>query len=140
MNSMLSLAFVLPLSPGKTQEWRDWGEEMLGPRRSEYQAFCRRLGLRTQRWYLQQTPQGERAIIYLEGEDLQRTFQQLRTSQDRFAVWVRHRAKDLLDGFDLTETEPGSLSTLVFDGPSVEEDKARSHAREVMERLGMISP
>ena len=48
--------------------------------------------------------------------------------------------KDLLDGFDLTQTSPGSLSKLVFDGPSVEEDEARSHAREVMERLGMISP
>jgi len=58
MNSMASLAFVLPLTPGKTQEWRDWGEEILGPRRSEYEAFRSRLGLRTQRWYLQHPPKG----------------------------------------------------------------------------------
>jgi hypothetical protein len=127
------------LSPGKTEEWRDWSEEILGPRRSEYQAFLRRLGLTTQRWYLQHTPQRDRAIIYLEGDDFQRAFQELQTSQDRFAVWLRHRAKDLLDGFDLTQISPGSLSKLVFDGPSVEEDEASSHAREVMERLGMIS-
>ena len=137
---MASLAFVLPLTPGKTQEWRDWGEEMLGPRRSEYEAFRRRLSLRTQRWYLQHTPQGDTAIMYLEGDDLQRTFQELRTSQDRFAVWLRQQTKDLLDGFDLTQTSPGSLSKLVFDGPSIEEDETSSHARKVMERLGMIRP
>jgi len=140
MNTMASLAFVFPLTPGKTEEWRYWGEEILGPRRSEYQAFRRRLGLTVQRMYLQHTPQGDRAIIYLEGEDLQRTFQELRTSQDSFAVWFRQRAGDLLDGLDLTQTSPGSLSQLVFDGPGVEEDERSYHAWEVMERLGMISP
>ena len=31
-------------------------------------------------------------------------------------------------------------STVVFDGPSAEQDEASSHAWEEMERLGMISP
>ncbi len=34
----------------------------------------------------------------------------------------------------------GSLSQYVFDGPSADEDEAHSHARKVMERLGMIRP
>jgi hypothetical protein len=78
--------------------------------------------------------------MYLEGDDLQRTFQVLRTAQDPFAVWFRQRAKDLLNGLDLTQTSPGSLSQLVFYGPSIEEDEASYHAREAMEQLGMISP
>lgn len=90
--------------------------------------------------YHQRTPQGDIAIIYLEGDDLQLTFQELRTSQDPFAVWFRQRAKDLLNGLDLTQTSPGSLSELVFNGPGVEEDEGSYHAREVMERLDMISP
>ena len=125
---MASLAFVLPLTPGKTEEWRGWVEVFLSSRRSEFEAFSRRLGLRTQCWYLQHTLQGDRAIMYLEGEDPQRTFQHLRMSQDPFAVLVRQRAKDLFDGFDLTETSPESLSTLVFDGPSIEEDSSHHHA------------
>jgi hypothetical protein len=140
MNSMASLAFVFPLRAGKTEEWRAWIMEILGPRRSEYEAFSRQLGLSAQRAYLQHTPQGDQAIIYLEGEDLQRTFRHLRTAQDPFAVWVRQRTKDLFDGVDLTQTEPGSLSQYVFDGPSAQEDEASYHAREGMERLGMISP
>lgn len=137
---MASLAFILPLTPGKTEEWRDWGEEILGPGRSEYEAFSRKHGLGAQRAYLQHTPQGDQAIIYLEGDDLQSTFQHLRTSQDRFAVWLRQGAKDLFDGFDLMQTSPVSLSTLVFEGPSAQEDEASYRAQEVMERLGMISP
>ena len=90
--------------------------------------------------YLQHTPRGDQAIIYLEGEDLQRTFQHLRTSQDPFAIWFRQRAKVLLEGLDVMQTEPASLSTLVFDGPSAQKDEASSHAWEAMERLGMISP
>ena len=140
MNDMPSLAFVLPVTPGRAEEWSFWFEEILGPRRSEYHAFRRRLGLGVHRIYLQQTPQGEKAIVYLQGDDLQRAFEELRTSQDPFAVWFRQRAKDLLDGLDLTQISPESLSRLVFDGPSVDEDEAHLQDLEAMERLGMISP
>ncbi len=137
---MVSLAFVFPQRLGKTEEWRVWGEEIWGARRSEYEAFRRKHGLTAHRRYLQHTPRGDQAIIYLEREDLQRTFQELRTSQDPFAIWFRQRAKDLLDGLDVMQTSPESLSTLVFDGPSAEQDEASSRAWEAMERLGMISP
>jgi hypothetical protein len=140
MNYMASLAFAFPLKPCKAEEWRCWGGEILGPRRSEYQAFRRRLGLGAHRMYLQHTPQGDTAIMYLEGDDLQRTFQELRTSQDPFIAWFRQRTKDLLDGLDLTQTSLGLLSKLVFDGPGVKEDEAWYHIEKVMERLGMISP
>jgi len=99
---MASLAFAFPLRAGKTEEWRAWVREILGPRRSEYEAFSRQLGLKTQRAYLQHTPQGDQAIIYLEGEDLQRTFQQLRTAQDPFTILVRQQTMDLF-GVDLTQ-------------------------------------
>ncbi len=137
---MASLAFVCPLTTGKAEEWRYWGEEILEPRRSEYQAFRRRLGLTAHRMYLQQTPEGDWGIMYLEGDDLQRVFQELRTSQDPFTVWFRQRAKDLLGGLDLTQTSPGLPSKLVFDGPSFEEDEASYKIWEAMERIGMISP
>lgn len=136
---MASLAFALPLKAGKTEEWRAWVGEILGPRRSEYEAFSRRVGLKTQRAYLQRTPHGDQAIIYLEGDDLERTFQHLRTVQDPFAVLLRQRTQDLF-GVDLTQTELGALSQFVFAGPSAQEDEASYQALEGMERLGVVSP
>ena len=105
--SMASLAFAFPLRAGKTEEWRAWIREILGPLRSEYEAFSRELSLGAQCMYLQHTPHGDQAIIYLEREDLQRTFQHLLTAQDPFAVRVRQRAKDLFDGGRLDADRPG---------------------------------
>jgi hypothetical protein len=139
MNTMESLAFALPLRAGKTEEWRAWVREIVGPRRREYEAFSRKLGLKTQRAYLQHTPQGDQAIIYMEGNDLRRTFHELQMSQDPFAVRLRQRTQDLF-GVDLTQTVPGALSQFVFAGPSAQEDEASYQALEGMERLGMISP
>src|SRR5260370_17529628 len=96
MNTMASLAFAFPLTPGKAQELRSWGAEILGPRRSEYHAFRRRLGYTAQRVYLQRTPQADIAIIYVEGDDLQRTFKEVQTSQSPFPSWFRHRPTHLL--------------------------------------------
>ncbi len=113
---MQSLAFALPVTPGKTEEWRQWSLDMLGPRRNEYQASRSRMGINTERAYLQHTPQGDMVIVYLEGDDIVRSFQSFATSQDAFDVWFRQRAKDLFSGLDLSQPPPGPLSELVFDG------------------------
>jgi len=113
---MESLAFALPLTPGKTDEWRRWSEELRGARHNEYVASRRRLGVATERAYLQHTPQGDMAVIYLEGDDLQQSFQALATSPDPFDVWFRQRSKDLFSGLDLSQPLPGPISELVFDG------------------------
>src|SRR5436305_2962834 len=85
-------------------------------------------------------PQRVRGFQPKVGLKTQRAYLQLQTSQDPFAVWGRQRIQDLFDGVDLTQTDLGSLSQFVFDGPSADEDEAHSHARKVMERLGMIRP
>lgn len=113
---MASLAFALPVTAGKTEEWRRWSEELRGPRRNEYQASRHNLGITTERAYLQHTPQGDMVVVYLEGDDLQQSFQGLGTSQDPFDIWFRQRAKDLFSGLDLSQPPPGPISELVFDG------------------------
>jgi hypothetical protein len=115
MNNMASLAFAVLLTPGKTEEWKRWNEELAGPRRIEYLASRQRLGITTERAYLQHTPQGDMDIVYLEADDLQRAFQGLATSQDPFDVWFRQRAKELFSGLDLTQPPPGPLAELGFD-------------------------
>ncbi len=71
--------------------------------------------------------------MYLEGSDLQRSFQELQTSQDPFTVWVRRRIQDLFNGVDLTQTDPGSLPQYVFEAPSAQEDEASDDIRREME-------
>jgi len=94
------MAVAFPVKPGKAQEWRDRGREFRGARRNEYLAFRRRWGLTVNRLYFQHTPQGDLAVFYLEGHDLQRAFQYLRTAQDPFAAWLRQHTLDLFEAFD----------------------------------------
>ena len=117
VNSMQTLAFVNPITPGKTEEWKSLSEELAGPRQSEYKASRKRLGMTTERAYYQQTPMGDMAVIYIEAEDIQRVFEGLATSQDPFDVWFRGRVKDLFSGTDLTQQPPPyPPPTLIFDG------------------------
>lgn len=112
---MASMAFALPVTPGQTEEWRRWSAELAGPRRNEYQASRRRLGVTAERAYLQHTPQGDVVIVYLEGTDLARAFRDLAHSQEPFDVWFRQRAKELFSGLDLSQPPAQPLSELVFD-------------------------
>ena len=136
---MASAAFSFPLKAGKTQEWRAWVKEMLGPRRNEYETFSRKLGLGTQRVYLQHIPQGDQAIIYLEGKNLHRTFQQLQISQDPFVVWLREKTRDFFDGVDLAQIDLGTLSEYVFDEDNPAEEKETDYIRQEMEQAASLS-
>ena len=113
---MASMAFALPLPPGKTEEWRRGAADLLGPRRAVYEASRRRLGVTVERAYLQHTPQGDLNVVYLESDDLAGAFQQLAASQDPFDVWFRERAKEFFSGIDFGQPLPGPLSEMVFDG------------------------
>jgi hypothetical protein len=114
---MQTLAFVNPITPGKSEEWVSWSRELAGPRHDEYLASRRRLGIHTERAYLQQTPMGDMAVVYIEAEDLQRVFGELAASQDPFDILFRQRIKDLFSGIDLAQQPPPyPPPELIFDG------------------------
>ncbi len=56
---MASFAAAFPILPGKTEQWKRFCQETVGPRRSEYEAANNRLGVTRDFAALQQTPQGE---------------------------------------------------------------------------------
>ncbi len=111
---MASLAMALPLLSGKTEAWKRWVQEMAGARLSEFQASRKRLGITREASFLQQTPQGDMAILYIETEDIARALQGLATSQNPFDVLFRQKTQELF-GFDLTQPPPGPLPETVFD-------------------------
>ncbi len=59
----------------KTEQWKHFCQEMVGPRRSEYEASRKRLGETREAAYLQQTPQGDMVVIYIEAQDISRVFE-----------------------------------------------------------------
>lgn len=109
-------AFVAPILPGKTEEWRKWQDELNGSRRQEFVDSRRRLGVH-ERTFLQMTPQGDFVIVTLEGDDPLGSFKRLAESDDSFSRWFVEKAKEY-HGFDLRDVLGGPLSEMVIDTES----------------------
>jgi Family of unknown function (DUF6176) len=111
---MASLASAFPILPGKTAAWKQFAQELIGARRQEFEASRRRLGTTTERAYLQSTPQGDMAIVYIEADDIARVFQGLGSSQDSFDVWFREQVQ-AIHGLDLSKPPAGPLPEIAVD-------------------------
>jgi len=114
IDTMASLAMALPLLPGRTEAWKHWVQEMGGARLSEFQASRKRLGITGEASFLQQTPQGDMAILYIEAAVIAQALQGLATSQEPFDVLFRQQTQEFF-GFDLAQPPSGPPSERVFD-------------------------
>lgn len=103
---MQSVAFAVPILPGKTEADRAAMEACArGERRSSYDSSRRRHGIPRESVWIQQTPAGDLAVVYLEADDLEAAFQGLGSSQDPFDQWFREVIEDI-HGINLAEGFP----------------------------------
>lgn len=106
---MGSLAFVLPLLPGKTDADRAAMESCWkGDRKAEFEAARRRVGITREAVFIQKTPGGDLVVVYVEGPDLDSSFKELATSQEPMDRWFREHVREvhgiaLEEGFDPPE-------------------------------------
>jgi hypothetical protein len=114
---MASLAFTLPILPGKTQEFRRFAQEVLGPRRDKHEATRQPFGgsgITKELAWIQQTPQGDILIVYLEGDDPVSWFQDWMSSQDPHDRWFKQQVQSI-SGIDFNQPPAGPLPELAFD-------------------------
>lgn len=103
---MPAIASAFPILPGKLEVWKRFMKEMAGPRRTEMDAFERRLGFTVVRAWHQTTPQGDLAIVYQAGDDPAQFLQRIAALQDPFAVWFKQQVLDI-HGVDFNQPPPG---------------------------------
>jgi LmbE family N-acetylglucosaminyl deacetylase len=110
---MALTAIAVPILPGKTEAWHRFVAELKGPRRAEYRAARRRLGVR-ERIFLQQSPQGDLVIITVEGADLVAAFSAFIGLRDPFTLWFLEQMREL-HGYDLHTPPPWPIPQLAID-------------------------
>lgn len=111
---MASIAFTLPILPGKTEDFRRFVGEALGPRRNERIAARRRVGITKERIWIQHTPRGDMLLLYLEMDDKTRDDRAFFTSQDPYDLWFKPQIQSIT-GIDLNQPPPGPPPELVFE-------------------------
>ena len=93
---MPAVGFVLPVLPGKadvdraamTSCWR-------GERTAAHQDARRRAGITREAVWIQSTPDGDMAVVYIEADDLEAAFKTVATSDEPFDRWFRDHVRDV---------------------------------------------
>jgi len=88
---MECITWFVPILPGKLDEWKGLIEEIHGPREEEHRRSRERMGLTREVVSRMQTPQGDFACLFHEGEDLAKSFQTAATSDDPHDQWFREK-------------------------------------------------
>ncbi len=110
---MPTLCVAFPVKPGKAPAVKDFLKETTGPRRREFEASERRLGISKEAWFLQGSPQGDLALVYLEAKDLLKAWVDFGRSQDPFDLWFKEEVK-AYTGVDFSQPPPGPLPEQVL--------------------------
>lgn len=101
---MQCIAFAAPILPGKTETFRSWMRAE-SERKQEYESSREQHDISREAVWLQQTPAGDMAVIYMEADDLQAAFAGLGSSQEPFDRWSREAIREV-HGIDLTQGFP----------------------------------
>lgn len=106
------IGFALPIAPGKTGDARTFLRALDGERRDDYAASERAIGITKEIWFVQERPNGDLMVAYMESGDFGRALGMFAASQEPFDAWFKEQLA-ALTGVDLNHPPPGPLSELV---------------------------
>lgn len=110
---MALFAIAFPVPPGKSAEWQKFAAELTGPRRAEFAASRKKVGVH-ERTFLQKTPMGDLIIVTLEGADPASAMQRMSAETDPFTQWFLEQVSSI-HGVDMKGPPPGPPPELVID-------------------------
>jgi hypothetical protein len=116
---MQSVAFVSPILPGKTEIDRTAMRSCAdGERQEAHRASRERRGITREAVWIQQTPGGDFAVVYMEADDLQTAMAGLGDSPDPFDSWCRDHVLEV-SGIDLANGFPPPEQVIDFRSEAV---------------------
>jgi hypothetical protein len=110
---MASVAFVLPIIPGKEGADLEMFEGFKsGEGRGAFEAWHRSHGVRRHAVWHQKTPDGTVAIVLLEADDIGQALGGAATSQEPFDKQFRESVKEI-HGVDLANDPPAEVTQVI---------------------------
>jgi hypothetical protein len=122
---MQCIAFAAPILPGKTETDRSAMQSCSdGERKEAFESSRQRHGITREAVWIQQTPDGDIAVVYLEADDLEAAFAGLGSSQEPFDRWFRDVIREV-HGIDLAEGFPPPAQLLDYRDASASGDASK---------------
>jgi hypothetical protein len=111
---MADVAFAAPILPGKLEAWRA-AMGRCQPGNPDYVASRERLGINREAAWLQRSPAGDFAVVYVDADDLAAVFQGFASSLDPFDAWFRDAVRQV-HGIDLSVPVPPAEQLVDYRG------------------------
>ena len=113
---MQAFCGAIPLLPGKKEAFKQFIKEAWVTRRKDWVNSDKGMGITKDGWFLQESPQGDWVLIYLEAKDIEKVFREIAASKDQFDVWMTRKIKEYT-GVDFSQPPQGPPPTqLVSNG------------------------
>jgi hypothetical protein len=95
------------------EKWKSVLNEVKGPRKKDYQASRKKMGIKHERVWLQQTPMGDFVLVSFEGKDTSKVMDKFLKSKDPFDKWFAQNIKEI-HGIEVS-SNPASVNELYLD-------------------------
>ena len=109
---MNQICLVIPITPGKSDDARDFMRELEHQRKAVYDQSERRIGITKEVWYLARTPGGDQFVAYMETADFGKALSLFSASRNEFDLWFKRRLADST-GLDLNNPPAMQLPELL---------------------------
>ncbi|MEZ0370268.1 MAG: hypothetical protein ACAI44_14360 [Candidatus Sericytochromatia bacterium] len=111
-------AMVLPLLPGKFEDWKQFTQLLLNEKRKEYEASRLKAGIHREMMWHQPTPMGDMLILLVEAEgDFKDVMEAMSNPQDEFGEFFLAQAK-VFHGLEPDNLKGVGANELVFNWSS----------------------
>lgn len=101
---MSLFAFVAPIQPDKSEEFRQFVADLNGSRKEDYEASRVKAGFRRETIFLQNTSKGEMVVVIQEADNERNALESLRGMNDPFHTWYFQKLKDI-HGVDIVGSD-----------------------------------
>ena len=109
---MNQICLVIPITPGKSEDARNFMRELEDERKADYDQSERRIGITKEVWYLASAPGGDQFVAYMETPDFGKALSLFSASRDEFDMWFKRRLADST-GLDLNNPPSMQLPELL---------------------------
>lgn len=99
---------LAPIEEGKVNDWKNWVEELVGEKKTEFDAMNKRHGITRHSVWLAETPSGTVAAVLHEGPGADTFMPNIAQSENSFDAWFKKCVEDL-NGMDLGAPPPGPM-------------------------------
>lgn len=94
MNDIKKFAYSFPILEDKIDQWLNFANEVNTTRKEEFSKMHKRIGVKKESWFLQNSTEGYSVLVYTEADN-EEFMANFKKDQSEFSDWFRKKVSEL---------------------------------------------